>query len=146
MITENNTGSAINPELRNELASIVRQAMEQREQKAEADKTVYRRICAELNEELGSFDYTKPDTYINSKGQTTVYNRPVPCGYRLKNALSTLLRIAYRADTVAKLPSENEEDIKRFMLDTLERMRALGEPPKTRTEIMDRHNALYQVK
>ncbi len=133
MITENNTRSDINPELRNELAAIVRQAMEQHEQKAEADKTVYRRICAELSEELRSFDYTKTDTYIYSKGQTTAW--PVLCGYKLKTAFSALLRIVYRADTVAKLPSEKEADIRRFMLDTLERMRELGEPPKTRKEM-----------
>ncbi len=125
MTTETNT--TINSAIRTELAAIVRQAMEQHEQKAEADKTVYRRVCAELSKELRSFNYSKPSTYVNREGKTMDCIEDVSYVYELKNALSALLRIVYRANSVTKLPSENEADIKQFMLDTLERMKVLSE-------------------
>lgn len=125
MTPENNTSTAIDAAVKNELAAIVQQAMEQHEQKKEADKTVYRRVCAGLNKELASFDYIKPDTYTDNKGKTVPYNRPVLCSYNIQTALSVLIRTAYQIDAVKKLPSEREADIRQFMLDTLERMKSL---------------------
>ncbi len=127
MTTENNTVTAINPDIKNELAAIVCQAMDMHERKAEADKTVFRRVCGSLDKEMKSFDYTVPDEYTDRNGKKVPYNREVSCWYRIETAFSTLVRTIYRVDAVAKLPSENEADMRQFMLDTLERMKALGE-------------------
>ncbi len=127
MTTEKTTGTAFTPDMKNELAAIVQQAMEQHEKKKEADKTVFRRVCGSLDKELKSFDYTVPDVYTDRSGKQVPYNRGVSCWYRIETALSTLVRAVYQVEAVAKLPSDKEDDIRGFMLDTLTRMKALGE-------------------
>ncbi len=127
MIVEKTTGTAITPDMKNELAAIVQQAMEQHEKKKEADKTVFRRVCGSLDKELKSFDYTVPDVYTDRSGKQVPYNRGVSCRYRIETALSTLVRAVYQVEVVAKLPSDKENEIRGFMLDTLTRMKALGE-------------------
>ncbi len=127
MTTENITNTVINPDIKNELLNLIQEGLEKHERKVEADKTVFRRVCGSLDKELRSFDYTVPDEYTDSHGKKVPYNRNVSCWYKIETAFSTLVRTIYRVDAVAKLPSENEADMRQFMLDTLERMKALGE-------------------
>jgi len=115
----------ITPEMKNELASIVQQAMEQQEERKTAAKTVYRRVCADFDKELRSFDYSKPGTYIDRKGVERQWDEPFPCWWRIRDALSTLLRIVYQVDSTAKLPPEKEADMRQFMRSVLELMKNL---------------------
>ncbi len=115
----------VTPEIRSELALIVQQAMEQREQKQVVDKTVYNRICAEFEHQLHSFDYCKPRQYIDRKGVTCQYDAPIPCHYRIQEAICTLLRVTYQVDARAKLPSEREAEMREFMQNVLTLMEQL---------------------
>ncbi len=127
MTIEKTTGTAITPDIKNELLSLIQEGLEQHEKKKEADKTVFRRVCGSLDKELKSFDYTVPDTYTDRSGKQVPYNREVSCWYRIETALSTLVRAVYQVEAVAKLPSDKEDEIRGFMLDTLTRMKALGD-------------------
>ncbi len=137
MIVEKTTGTAITPEIKDELLNLIQEGLERHEQKKEADKTVFRRVCGSLVKELNSFNYIVPDEYTDRNGKKVTYNREVPCWYKIETALSTLVRTVYRVDAVAKLPSEGETDIKQFMLDTLERMKALGESNTADKDVMN---------
>ncbi len=130
MTTDKIAGTAITPDIKNELLSLIQQGLEQHEKKKEADKTVFRRVCGSLDKELKSFDYTVPDVYTDRSGKQVPYNREVSCWYRIETALSTLVRAVYQVEAVAKLPADKEGEIRGFMLDTLMRMKVLG---KTRT-------------
>ncbi len=127
MTTAKNTGTAIAPDIKNELLNLIQEGLEKHERKVEADKTVFRRVCGSLDKEMKAFDYTVPDEYTDRNGKKVPYNREMPCRYKIETAFSTLVRTIYRVDAVAKLPSENEADMRQFMLDTLERMKALKE-------------------
>jgi len=115
----------ITPEMKNELANIVQQAMEQHEQHKTAAKTVYRCVCADFDEELHSFDYSNRGTFINCKGVERSWDTKVPCWQRIRGAIGTLLRSVYQVDSVTKLPPEKEADMRQFMRSVLELMKNL---------------------
>ncbi len=131
------TNTAISPDIKEELLNLIQEGLEQHKKKKEADKTVFRRVCGSLVKELNSFNYTVPDEYTDRNGKKVIYNREIPCWYKIETALSTLVRIVYRVDAVAKLPSERETDIRQFMLDTLERMKTLGESNTADKDVMN---------
>ena len=101
-------------EEKNELLSLVCEAMDRREQKQEADKMVFRRVCSKLSEELRSFDYAKPHEYRGVDGKNHSYMKDISCHYRIETAIRSLVRIALQVDTVAKMPSEKEAEILEF--------------------------------
>lgn len=117
-------------EEKNELLSLVCEAMDRREQKQEADKMVFRRVCSKLSEELRSFDYAKPDTYWGMDGKNHSYMRDISCHYRIETAIRSLIRIALQVDTVAKMPSEKENEILEFTDSILKLMKSLKEEVK----------------
>ena len=121
---------SISVEEKNELLSLVCEAMDRREQKQEADKMVFRRVCSKLSEELRSFDYAKPHTYRGMDGKNHSYMRDISCHYRIETAIRALIRIALQVDTVAKMPSEKEAEILKFTDSVLKLMKSLKEEVK----------------
>lgn len=88
---------------REEIKELICQTLEQREQKTAANKTVFRRVCADFEQQLKQFDNW----------------------YQVQINIAGLLRIAYQVDATAKLPAEKETDIRQFMLSVLNLMAAL---------------------
>lgn len=117
-------------EEKNELLSLVCEAMDRREQKQEADKMVFRRVCSKLSEELRSFDYAKPHEYRGLDGKNHSYMKDISCHYRIETAIRSLIRIALQVDTVAKMPSEKEAEILEFADSVLKLMKSLKEEVK----------------
>ncbi len=112
-------------EARQELQALICEAMEQQEQRKAASKTVYRRICADFEQELHAFDYRKTKSYVDRKGVEQQYDATVACSWRIRDSISTLLRVVYQTDSTAKLPPEKEEDMRQFMRSVLELMGTL---------------------
>lgn len=112
-------------EVREELLSLVRQEIEQQEQKKAADKVVYRRICEGFKEELDSFTYTKTHEMINRDGSSSQYEISCLSGWKIRDAISVLLRVIFQVNLTAKLPSEKEEEIREFVGSILQLMKTL---------------------
>jgi len=125
--TTSTIDATLAPAVKNELIRLIDEGIERHERKKEACKTVYRRVCSSLEQELKAFNYTVPDEYTNDNGKKIPYNREVLCWYPIQTALSTLVRAIYQVDAVAKLPADKEAEIREFMQDTLAHMKALRE-------------------
>ena len=82
--------------------------LEQREQEKKRNRTTYQRVYEPYRERMDAFDYEHIYHY-STGGQTTV-----SCKYRypIQNAMGTLLRAVYGVDAVAKLPAEQEEEMR----------------------------------
>lgn len=117
---------SITTEDKRELISILRQEMEQEQQRRIANKALYRRICANLSQELSAFNYDRPYTYWNGQDRQIHSGiETVPCACRIETALSSLLRIVYQVDSTTKLPADKELEIQTFMENVLNLMGAL---------------------
>ena len=116
---------AMTAEVREELLSLVRQEIEQQEQKKAADKVVYRRICEGFKEELDSFTYTKTHEMINRDGSSSQYEISCLSGWKIRDAISVLMRIVFEVNQTAKLPSEKEKEIREFVGGILQLMKNL---------------------
>lgn len=110
---------------REEIKELICQTLDQREQKTAANKTVFRRVCADCERQLEQFDYKERCVYTNERGERIVGTNDNRFAPRLEVAISSLLRVAYKVDHTAKLPAEKEADIRRFMLSVLNLMAAL---------------------
>lgn len=116
----------ISTEDKRELISILRQEMEQEQQRRTANKAVYRRICSNLSQELSAFNYDRPYTWWGCQDRQKHSSiETVPCACRIEAALSSLLRIVYQVDSTTKLPAEQEAEIQTFMENILNLMGAL---------------------
>jgi len=103
----------LNEKIREEIKTIICQALEQREQQTAANKSVYRRICGDFESLLNQFDYTEP----GKEYDTRIY-----CNYKIREAIGALLRIVYKVKVIPSLPAEQEARMRYFMRSVLELM------------------------
>lgn len=85
--------------------------MEQREQEKKRNRTTYQRVYEPYRARMDTFDYeyTEHYRYPHGPGQRQVEHK---YGYPIQNAMGTLLRAVYGVDAVAKLPAEQEEEMR----------------------------------
>lgn len=121
---------SITAEEKQELVSIFCKELDQRERRKTANRSVYRRICASLIQELSAFDYKCPHHWTGADGTTHQSVRFNPCAPSIEVAVSTLLRIVCQVDSTAKLPAEREAEMKMFVKNVLELMKSLKEEVK----------------
>jgi len=105
----------ITPEVKTELTAIVREAMDQREQKKLEDKQAFNRVCKDMEALTESFTFTTPSTYRGRDGHTHVWDKPAIIPYQIESAICVLLRCAYQVEARSKLPSEKENEMRQFM-------------------------------
>jgi len=98
---------------REEIKAIICQALDEREQQAAANKSVYRRICGDFEPLLNQFDYTEPGKE---------YDTHIYCNYKIREAIAALLRIVYKVKAIPSLPAEQEARMRYFMRSILELM------------------------
>jgi len=115
----------ITAEVQEELLTLVRQELERREQRKDADKMVYRRICENLQDDLDSFTYTKLREAKSRTGEIYQYEASYPGGWRIRDAVGVLLRVVFEVDKTAKLPFEKEGEIREFVGSVLQLMKEL---------------------
>ncbi len=117
--------TTMTPEIREELLSLLREELEQQEERKQSNKTVYRRVCAHFDKELNAFTYTKTGQGIDHNGKPYQYVTTYTSGYKIREAVGSLLRVIFEVDAIAKLPAEKEEKIREFMGSVLALMREL---------------------
>lgn len=85
--------------------------LEQREQEKKRNRTTYQRVCEPYRARMDAFDYEYTEHYRtpHGPGQRQVAHK---YGYPIQNAMGTLLRAVYGVDAVAKLPAEQEEEMR----------------------------------
>ena len=85
--------------------------LEQREQEKKRNRTTYQRVYEPYRARLDAFDYEYTEHYSTpyGPGQRQVARK---YGYPIQTAMGTLLRAVYGVDVVAKLPAEQEEEMR----------------------------------
>ena len=105
----------ITPEVKNELLAMLRAELAQEEQRKQENKTAYRRVCKEFEEEMGSFDYTESRSGYRNDGSRWEVNTSHDVSWKIRDAIGTLLRAVYQVNAVAKLPADKEAEMREFV-------------------------------
>lgn len=97
--------------LKDELMAELRAEMEREKQ----NKTTYQKALEPMKKEISSFDYTAHYSVYNVNGKLCESSKDIRCDHVIRGSIAGLLRVVYKVDAVAKLPSEREKEIQRFV-------------------------------
>lgn len=105
----------ITPEVRAELLTMLRQEMEREERQKKENRTTYQRACKGFQDTFSEFDYINVRSGTRPDGSTWSFQDKRTMQWKVRDAIGTLLRAVYQVDAVAKLPAEEEPQIKQFI-------------------------------
>jgi hypothetical protein len=114
----------ITPEVRTELLEMLRQELAQEERRKKENRTAYRRVCKEFEQEMAAYDYVETHSGYRNDGSRWESNTRHNMSWKIRDAVGTLLRAVYQVDAIAKLPEEHEQDMKEFMANILQLMKS----------------------
>lgn len=114
----------ITAEVREELLAMLRKELAAQEKEKKENRTAYHRLCKELEEEMEAFNYIEENHWLTPRGpQTSVTEYKTQ--WKIRQAIGTLLRVAYQVDSVNNLPANKESEMRVFMSSILGQMRAI---------------------
>lgn len=109
----------VTPEMRSELLTILRTELEREEQREKENRTVYRRICRDFEQEFCRYNYVVERHLTKPDGESYTSKTEYRMHWKVRDAIGTLLRAVYKADAVAKLPAEKEAEMREFVRSVL---------------------------
>ena len=112
----------LTPEVKNELLAMLRAELAQEEQRKQDNTPVYSRVCAGFSEQFAQFNYTEMEPWPgpNSPKVREVEHK---VDWKVRDAIGTLLRAVYQVNAVAKLPADQEPEIREFAESVLRLMK-----------------------
>lgn len=107
-------------ELKAELLAEIRAEQERKDR----NRSTFKKAIEPFEKELDEFDWTENVSGTRPDGSTFEWKGDTRYGYALRSSIGTLLRAIYRVKTVSALPSEKEEEMKRFVSQILSQMKS----------------------
>ncbi len=121
--------SIITPEVEAELRAIFREEFASQERERKARSSMFQRICGDFSDRFARCDYTDHWVAVRPDGTLAARDSEIRMGDNVRLAIGTLLRAAYRVNSVTKLPLEREQAIHGFVGSVLELMEGLENKP-----------------
>lgn len=112
-------------EMHDEMLNMLRLELARQEQEKKENRTAFQTAIKDFEDELSKFDWTDT-SYIVTCDKRVVFNDN--CRYvswKIRDALGTLLKSAYKVDAVRKLPADKIPEMRSFIAGVLAQMRAI---------------------
>ena len=112
-------------EMHDEMLNMLRLELARQEQEKKANRTAFQTAIKDFEDELNQFDWTDTSYMITCNKQVVFQNNCRYAAWKIRDALGTLLKFAYKVDAVRKLPADKIPEMRSFVADVLHRMRAI---------------------